>query len=69
MSTLNLSPKVLAPFVAGLAAFVISWITSGSFDGATLTILVSTFVYAALGVAAPPAAGVTQRQVEGLRRR
>lgn len=69
MPTLNLSPKVLAPFVAGLAAFVISWITSGSFDGATLTILISTFVYATLGVAAPPAVGVRQSDVERLRRR
>lgn len=64
---LNLSPKVLAPFIAGVAAFAISWITTGSFDGPTLTILISTFVYGALGVAAPPAPGVTQKQVERLR--
>lgn len=66
---LNISPKVLAPFLAGLVAFVVSWISSGSFDGPTLTILVSTFIYGALGVAAPAAPEVTQHEVSTISRR
>jgi len=51
---LNLSPKVVAPFVAGLVGFAVTWIANGTIDGTALTVLISTFVYGALGLAAPP---------------
>jgi hypothetical protein len=64
----NLSPKVTVPFVTGLIAFAVTWVSTGSFDGPTLAVLLATFGYAVLGVAAPPAPLVKQAEVNALSR-
>lgn len=66
---MNLSLKVLAPSIVGLAGWLITWVSTGNFDGAALYILVSTAVYTIIGISVPPAPGVTQHEVSALSRR
>lgn len=65
----DVSPKVLTPFFAGLIAFAVTWVTSGSFDGPALAVLLATLGYAVLGVAAPPAPNVSQSEVQEISRK
>lgn len=60
LTGLGISPKVADPFIAGLLAVVVTWITSGSFDLDQVKLLIVTFAYGILGVAAPPAADAIQ---------
>jgi hypothetical protein len=60
---LGISPKVADPFLLGLLAVVVTWITSGSFDLDQVKLLAVTFAYGILGVAAPPVAGATQKAI------
>jgi hypothetical protein len=60
---IGVSPKVADPFVVGLVAVVVTWIMSGSFDLDQVKLLVVTFVYGILGVAAPPVAGQTTKAI------
>jgi hypothetical protein len=66
LTKLNVSPKVAVPFLAGLIGWAVTWISTGHFDGAALAVLAATLGYGLLGVAAPPAVGVKQKQVTRL---
>lgn len=65
----NLSPKVVLPFLAGLIGFATTWAITGDFDKDALVILISTLAYGVIGVAVPPAPGVTQEDVANIPRR
>jgi hypothetical protein len=64
----RLSPKVVVPFVVGLVGTIIYSLVEGEFDTAQIVAALSTFLYAALGVAAPPAPAVSQKEVEAYSR-
>ena len=58
----RLSPKVVIPFIVGLIGITIYGIADG-FDTPQLIGYITTFVFGVLGVAAPPAAAVSQSEV------
>jgi hypothetical protein len=64
----RLSPKVVVPFVVGLVGTIVYSLIEGEFDTAQIVAAVATFLYAALGVAAPPAPAVSQKEVEAYSR-
>lgn len=66
---MSISPKVYVPFVLGLVALAIHWFATGEFSEVELYGLISAFAYAAFGIAAPPAPGVKQAEVERVSRR
>jgi hypothetical protein len=68
-SAFALSPKVFIPFFAGLIGFGVTWAATGEFNGEALAVLLATLGYGILGVAAPPAANVTQSEVAAISRK
>lgn len=60
----GISPKVADPFLLGLLAVVVTWAIGGEFDLDQVRLLVVTFVYGALGVAAPAAAKLSFKDVQ-----
>lgn len=53
VSSLGLSPKLLAPILTALAAVVASWITTGVLDRAELAVLATTAIGAVAAYLAP----------------
>lgn len=68
---IGISPKVLDPFLAAVAAIVVNWIVAGEpFDLDGLKAAGLLFLLGVIGVAAPPALGESQTELnrEALRR-
>lgn len=63
---LGISPKVADPFIGAVALIVFHWITTGSLDVDGLRLAAGLLVLGALGVAAPPAAGLRQEQASSI---
>jgi len=59
--SVGISPKVGMAFVTGLVLIAASWISTGTFNGDEVRLLVANFLLGAVGVALPPAANVKQR--------
>lgn len=68
-SKLGISPKVADPFIAAVGLALANLIVTGSLDIDGLRLAVAALILGALGIAAPPAYGLTQNQVERLARR
>lgn len=61
---MNVSPKVWLPTVISVAAGALLWLVTG--DKTALIVSLTGLVGGGLGAVAPPAPGVTQRQVARL---
>lgn len=59
----GISPKVADPFIGAIALIAFNLVVYGTFDVDGLRLAAGLLILGALGVAAPPAPGVKQREL------
>lgn len=68
IAKIGISPKIADPVILALVGILVSWIVTGTFDAGELRIAAGAAIYAALGIAAPPAPLVRQDEVDRISR-
>lgn len=69
LAKIGVSPKVADPFIAALGLALTNLLVNGTLDVDGLKLAVGGLLLALIGVAAPPVAGLKQREIQRLGRR